>query len=175
MPANQFDTPFVRSLQRHPQWRLIFFNNKQKLFVDIRTPQAQKLFEGINNEETRYPDDFSRNLIIAYILLTKGQSVERGLDCAIKAFKLNPSQAPMQEIISDARRFSKLIPRINEFCKGYLDEFEKNKDSWAKQDGYHHRIVAAVVAADYLSKIAKKQVNTKLGEDYNTKRKLYNK
>jgi len=175
MPANQFDTPFVRSLQRHPQWRLIFFNNKQKLFVDIRTPQAQKLFEGINNEETRYPDDFSRNLIIAYILLTKGQSVERGLDCAIKAFKLNPSQAPMQEIISDARRFSKLIPRINEFCKGYLDEFEKNKDSWAKQDGYHHRIVAALVAADYLSKIAKKQGNTKLGEDYNTKRKRYNK
>ena len=54
-------------------------------------------------------------------------------------------------------------------------EFEKNKDSWAKQDGYHHRIVAALVAADYLSKIAKKQGNTKLGEDYNTKRKRYNK
>jgi len=169
MPVNQFRTPFVRALEHNPNWRLIFFNNKQKLFVDTRTPQADKLFKGILNGDTLYPDEFSRNLIIAHILLGKGQSVEQGLDSAINAFKLNQSQAPMQKIIL-ATRFPKLIPRVNKFCKNYVDDFEKNKDSWAKEDGYHHRIVAALMAGDYLYKLAKKQGNKKIAEDYAAKK-----
>ena len=173
MPAGQFNTPFVRGLEHNPNWRLIFFNNKQKLFVDIKTPQAGKLFKGINDDKTLYPDEFSKNLIIAHILFSKGQSVEQALDLAIKAFELNPSQAPMQKIVFTAARHRKLIPRINKFCKDYFDDFEKNKDSWAKEDGYHHRIVAALVAVDYLRNLARKQNNKKLLADYNVKRQRY--
>jgi len=157
MPVGQFNTPFVRGLEYHPDWRLIFFNNKQKLFVDIKTPQADKLFKGILNGKTLYPDDFSRDLIIAHILLGKGQSVEQGLDFAIKAFNLNPSQTPMQKILFAAARFHKLIPRVNKFCKDYYDEFEKNKNSWAEQNGYHNKIVAALIATDYLQKLTERQ------------------
>jgi len=173
MPLGQFDTPFVRGLEATGNWRLIFLNNKQKLFVDIRTPQAQKLFDGILNGQTVYPDDFSKNLIIAHTLFAQGKSVEQGLDFAIKAFKLNPSQAPILEIMS-ARKFSELIPRITDFCKDYFDDFEKKKDLYTKQDGYLHRIWAAMVAASHLRSAAEKQGNTELAQFYDAKRQEYN-
>ncbi|MHC4423978.1 MAG: hypothetical protein ACYSWR_04850 [Planctomycetota bacterium] len=173
MPAGQFSVPFVRGLEHNPNWRLIFFNNKQKLFVDVRTPQADKLFKGINDGKTLYPDEFSRNLIIAHILFGKRQSVEQALDLAIKAFKLNPSQAPIHKIVYAAAGHKKLIPRINKFCEEYVNDFEKNKDDWAKKDGYHNRIVAALVAIDYLRNIARKQNNKKLLAEYSAKRRQY--
>jgi hypothetical protein len=172
MPANQFDTPFVRSLESHPDWRLIFFNNKQKLFVDVKTPQARKLFDGIFNGETLYPDEFSKNLIMAQESFAKRQG-EKGLAYALKAFELNQSQAPIHKIVFDARRFRELMPRINKFAKDYVDEFDKNKYDWVKKDGYHHRIVAVLITTDYLQKItaqqaklAQQQGNTKLAEQH---------
>ena len=175
MPSAQFESPLVRGLEYNPDWRLIFFNNKQKLFVDATTPQAQELFEGIFNGKTLYPNDFSKNLILAYNLLLPGrQEADRkhGLDFAIKAFELNPSQAPIRRIIY-AARFSELRARIVKFCKDYFDRFTENKRSWAKQDGYHHRIVAALVAGNYLRKIAQRQKNTQDAEFYADKIRHY--
>jgi len=77
MPQSTYSTPprreyylktsyhAIQGLERNPNWRLVFFNNKQKLFVDIRTPQGKALYDGIFNGKTVYPDDFSRNLILA--------------------------------------------------------------------------------------------------------------
>jgi len=175
MPAGQFDKPFVRGLEHNSNWPLVFFNNKQKLFVDITTPQGKKLFEGIFSGQTVYPDDFSKNLILAHnmFLFGKGEAAkQQGLDFAIKAFKLEPSQVPMQKIISAARS-AELRPRVDDFCKDYIDDFTKNKGLYIKQDGYHHRIVAALVAGDYLQKTSEKQKNTKLAEFYAAKRQEY--
>jgi len=188
MPANQFDTPFVRSLSSHPDWRTIFYNNKQKVFVDIKTPQARKLFGGIFNGETVYPDEFSRNLIMAQESFAKRQG-EKGLAYALKAFELNRSQAPIHKIVYDARRYRELIPRINKFCKDYVDEFDKNKYDWVKKDGYHHRIVAVLIATDYLQKLAGRQAklakqqgnielaeqHTKLAQEFAAKHREYRK
>jgi len=175
MPSAQFDSPLVRGLEYNPDWRLIFFNNKQKLFVDATTPQAQELFEGIFNGKTIYPDDFSKNLILAHnLLLPARQEADRklGLDFAIKAFELNPSQAPIRKIIY-AARFPELRARVIKFCKDYFDRFTKNKHSWAKQDGYHHRMVAALVVGNYLRKVAQRQKNTQDAEFYAAKIQQY--
>jgi len=175
MPVGQFRTAFVRSLEYHLNWQLIFVNNNQKIFVDTRTPQAAKLFRGILNGQTLYPDDFSRNLIIAHIHLAQGKSaelVEQGFDFALKAFELNPSPAPMQEIIV-AARYPKLAPRVHKFCRDYLDEFANNKAGWAKKNGYENRITAALIAADYLQKLARMQKNTELDQEYAAKRQQY--
>jgi hypothetical protein len=163
MPAGQFDTSFARGLEYHPDWRLVFLNNKQKLFVDRNNARAQELFEGISTGKTFYPDEFSRDLIIAHILLVPGRDDKehrQALDFAIKAFELNPSQTPMQKIIYTAR-YPELRDDVTRFCEDYLDDFEKNKQTWAKQHGYHHRIVAALIANGYLRDIAKKQKNKK--------------
>lgn len=86
---------------------------------------------------------------------------------------MNQSQAPIHKIVYDARRYRELIPRVNKFCKDYVDEFDKNKYDWVKKDGYHHRIVAVLIATDYLqklagrqAKLAKQQGNTKLAEQH---------
>jgi len=175
MPSAQFGKPFVRGLEHNSSWSLVFLNNKQKLFIDITTPQGRELFAGISNGKTLYPDDFSRNLIIAHYLLLpgKGKATHKlGLDFAIKAFKLNPSQAPMQKIMF-AARFAELKPHVNAFCKDYFDNFTKNKNLYAKQNSYSHRIVAALVVSDYLQRVAKKQKNAKLVEYYATEKQEY--
>jgi hypothetical protein len=163
MPAGQFDTPLVRGLERHSQWGLVFVNNKQKLFVDMRTDRAQELFEGILTGKTFYPDEFSRSLMIAHILLAPGRDGnehKQGFDFAVKAFELNPSQIPMQKLIQ-AARYPELRGDVVTFCRNYLDRFEKNRDTWAKQDGYHHRIVAGLISSGYLRDIARRQKDKK--------------
>ena len=75
----------------------------------------------------------------------------------------------MQSIIFTAR-FAELRPRVNKFCKDYFDNFTKDKNHYAKQDGYHHRLIAALVAADYLQKVAKEQNNMGLLEFYAAKK-----
>jgi hypothetical protein len=301
MPANQFGSVLVRGLERNPDWRLVFFNNKQKLFVDITTKRGDELFNGIFNEQTIYPDDFSKKLnlahnklLIASRLESQKQQIEKirkttrakldnennilrakektaaqfteklddlseqlrtvqerlnlatekgkleleemekqkhqiekeikaveakldsentiikvkektvaqfrrelaelseqltiiqnrlknaknqGLELAIQAFELNPSNASIQKIIF-ADRFTELKPAVIKSCKDYLDKFIKNKDSWTKKDGYHHRIVAALNAATYLRRIARSQRNAERVrfysekiEEYSSKRK----
>jgi hypothetical protein len=175
MPANQFDKPFVRGLEHNPDWPVVFLNNEQKLFVDITTPQGKQLFEGIFTGKTLYPDDFSKNLIQAHYLLLAGRTEadhKKGLALAIKAFQLNPSQVPMQKIIY-ATRFPELRVAVYNFCKGYFDDFVENKNRYARKHGYHNRIVAALLAANYLQRIAEKQEDTKLVEFFAAKKQEY--
>lgn len=173
MPANQLGKPFVKGLEHNPDWRNVFFNNKQKLFVDARTVQGKKLLEGIFNGQTVYPDNFSRNLIIAYYLLSPGREKaahKQGLDFAVKAFKLNPSRAPMLRIIS-AARYAELGPSIKKFCENYINDFTNNKNDWAEEHGYYQKVVVAWNASSYLQKIAEKQGNTKLAKSYAAKKR----
>ena len=119
MPANQFSKPLVRGIERNKDWALIFFNNRQKLFIDMTTSQGKKLFDGIFNGKTVYPDKFSRNLILAYYHLRsgkKGATLQRALSLAIDAFKEQPSQAPIQQIIF-ASRFPELRPVVKKFLR----------------------------------------------------------
>jgi len=171
MPANQFDTPFVKGLEHNSNWQLVFLNDKQKIFVDITTPQGRELYEGMFNGKTLYPDDFSRSVVIAHNMILFGRGTDekkRGLELAIRAFSLTPSQEPMKKIIF-AARFSELRALVNDFCKKYFDAFLENKDIWIKQDGYFHRIAAAMNAGIHLQAIAQNQKNTELAKFYAAK------
>ena len=173
MPLSEFDSSFVKGIEHNSDWHLVFFNNKQKLFVDITTPQGRELFEGIFNGKTLYPDEFSRNLVIAHVLLSNENSAEQGLDFAIKAFELEPSEAPILEMIFAGVKFPELLPRITDLYQGYFDDFTRNKASYAKQDGYHHRTVAAFRAVSHLQRITQMQGNAKLAEFYAVKKQEY--
>ena len=170
-----YNGPFVKGIERNLNWPVVFFNNKQKLFIDVTTPQGKELFEGIFNGKTLYPDEFSKNLIVAHNMLSFGKSrteKKQGLDFAIKAFKLHPSQASMQIILS-AGKYAELQPLVSDFCKNYFDEFAKDKGLYAKQDGYLHRIWAVLMAGNYLRESATKQGNTELVQFYDDKMKEY--
>ncbi|MFA5252076.1 MAG: hypothetical protein WC454_05785 [Phycisphaerae bacterium] len=166
-----YNGPFVKGLERHPDWSLVFFNNTEKIFVDVTTPQGKELFEGIFKGTTLYPDEFSRNLTVAYNTVG-GDSKKQSLDFAIKAFDLYPSQAPLQ-VILPLSKYPETQPIVSDFCKNYLDVFEKNKSLYAKQDGYLNRIWAALVINRYLREGAARQGNAELVQFYDAKMREY--
>ena len=170
MPAKEFNGYFVRGIERHPDWRLVFSNNKMKLFVDGSTPQAEELLERVV-----YPDDFTRYIIESRNLLLTGADTDakrKGLELGVKAFQINPSGAAMRNIVVSAN-LSELEPFVSKFCKDYFDDFIENKDSYVKEHGYHHRMVAAFMAMDHLQRRAAREKNYGDVKLYTTKRQEF--
>jgi len=102
-----------------------------------------------------------------------GNAKKQGLDFAIKAFHLNPSAAPMMEIVYLAGRFAELRPQITNFCQNYFNTFVKNQDTYLKQDGYRLKVQAVHLAGNYLETIAREQKDTKFAHFYDEKTKEF--
>ena len=175
--GNVTDSPFLQGIERHPDWQLVFLSRRQKLIVDIKTAQGKKLFEGIFNKTTVYPNDYYRNIMLAHNLLRYGQKVEskkQGLMLAIQAFELRPSVLAMRKILF-ANRIDQLRPTVIGYCQKYLEKFMVDKDVWVKEDGYRGKIVPAIIACNYLSSLAEISKDQKLAKFYLDKRKEYEK
>ena len=164
----------IQGIERNPNWPLVFFNNKQKLFVDKRTPRGKALYDGIFNGKTVYPDDYHKNLIRAHSWLYYRLGIaekKKGFDFAVKAFNLNESPAPMREIILVASGFDEIKPDVKKFCEDYVEKFTENGADWAEQDGYRNRVGAARLACFYLESVARTQKDTKLANSYAAQQK----
>ncbi len=172
MPFNDNTEIFVKGIQSNREWPLVFFNNEQKMFVDSKSPKGKKLLDGIKSGEIVYPDKFSENLFYAYTYrLQRGDSASGlALEFAIKAFNLNPSQVPMLEVLY-AANVQKLKPRVDDFCKKYIERFSRDRNKYRNEDGYFNRITAGLMAYDYLWKVAKSQEDSELAGSYLSKRK----
>ncbi len=186
MPQSTYSTPprheyylktfyhAIQGIERNSNWPLVFFNNKQKLFVDKRTPQGKALYDGIFNGKTVYPDDYHGNLIRAHSWLYYRWGIaekKKGFDFAVKAFNLNESPAPMREIILVASGFAEIKPDVKKFCEDYVEKFTENEDDWVEQDGYRNRVGAARLACFYLESVARTQKDTKLANSYAAQQK----
>jgi hypothetical protein len=166
----------LKGFEQNPNWPIVFFNNKQKLYVDVRTPQGRKLFDGIFNGETIYPDDYHANLIRAHSWFRYRPGIEekmKALDFAITAFNLNPMPSTILEILLMAANFSELNPRVNQFCSDYFDEFIEKKDVWSMQDGYRHKVEAVRLACFHLKRLAQSRKDAKLVSFYAGKENEY--
>jgi len=168
MPAAQFRSDFVRGLETNKDWFVVFFNNKQRLYINQRHPQAQKLIKGIDTGQTIYPNQFSKDLVLSYYKLfsNKSEDKKEGLELAIRACNAYPSQRSMEWIIL-AARFEGLKPRVIQFCTQYFDDFKDNIDEYKKQNAYHDRAAAAVHAGRYLESVEKALGNDEKAEYYN--------
>jgi hypothetical protein len=166
MPANQFNKPFTKGLEHSLDWRIAFINDKQKLFVDVNSPEGKKLYEGMFSGETVYPNEYSANLAVGHNLLLFDNMAQRtkGLALLEQAFKLQPSPAPILDMLLIALRFPELRSSVDRLCAGYVEDFEKNKEMYARQDGYNLRIEAARLALVRLEQIAESQGNAELAE-----------
>jgi hypothetical protein len=160
----------IKGIEYDPNWPLVFCNNKQRIYVNVRTPRGEELFQGIFNGKTIYPDDFHRNLIRAHSWFTYYyQDLEKrkeGLKYAIDAFNEKPSPAPMMEIILNAARYDELRPDVNQFCTDYIKQFQDNRQKWSKLDGYRQKLEAARLAAYNLEQDARVHNNAELINSY---------
>jgi hypothetical protein len=183
MPSGVYNDPdkptayyVIKGFEQNPNWPIVFFNNKQKLYIDVRTPQGRKLFDGIFNGETIYPDDYHANLVRAHSLFYYRPGIEekmKALDLAIVAFNLNPMPSTILEILIMATNFSELNPRVNQFCSDYFDEFIEKKDVWSRRDGYRHKVEAVQLACYHLKRLAQSRRDTKLASFYAGKENEY--
>jgi hypothetical protein len=165
MPATVFADPdqeskyhATKGLEYNPNWRLVFLNREQKLFVDIRTPRGKELFEGIFTGQTLYPDEYHRNLIRAhsyYLHLPELADRKKGFEYAMAAFNLEPSATPMLEIMAYGVKYLELKPEVDRVCETYFQEFTENKDKWARQNGFRLRLEAARLACYHLRSVAR--------------------
>jgi len=174
MPVGQFDTPFVHGLEHNQNWRLVFMNDKEKLYVDITKPEGLEIFKGIEDGTTKYPDESSRNIMMAHNAIVFGKDPEgftKGLECAIKAFEEEPTRLPLQMIQVFNERYPPLRPQINEFWKRFLDDFLANKEKYLSRDGYYQRAAGALMAIGYLELIAEKENNNEMVRRYEQEKK----
>jgi hypothetical protein len=159
----------IKGFEQNPNWPVVFFNNRQKLYVDIRTPRGKELFDGIFNGKTIYPDDYHTNLIRAHCWFYYRPGIEekkKALDFAIKAFNLNPMPTTILEILLMGTNFAELNSGVNQFCSDYFNEFKEKKDVWSKQDGYRHKVEAVRLVSYHLKKLAQSRRDTKLVNFY---------
>jgi hypothetical protein len=176
VPAGQFSSNFCRALEHCASWQPVFVNNKQKLFVDWTTDKGKKLFNGILTGETKYPDEFTRQLNLARFYLAYVDSEgakQKGLDHAIKAMEENPSPIPMLQIVQVAASYPGLGAQIKGYCEGFYQDFEEKRAEYRKQDGYRARLESARLACAYLQNIAVNLKDTKAAHLYTARVKEY--
>ena len=171
MPVKEFESPIVRGLEHNTNWQIVYLTNEQKIFVDVTTPQGIEIFNGIFSGRTVYPNEFAKNLTKAHLqsISNDPKLVEQSLGYAMEAFSLEPSQIPLQRILNLARLRS-LNPKVVKFCEDYVDDFVANNEKYAKNDGYHNRIVAAFIACDFL---ARQTLDPEQKKFYNSKSQQY--
>jgi hypothetical protein len=169
MPANQFETPFVKGLEHNANWRLVYLDDKQKLLVDISTQRGLDIFQGIEDGNTMYPEPSYRNIMISHNALLFGntqEQLEKGLKCVMSAFEENPSRTAVQLMQIYYDRYPQLRPTIDGYWKDYLADFHVNKKKYLDSNGYYFRAMGALMAMGHLQPTAQgKEI-----EDFNKER-----
>ncbi|MBE0534255.1 MAG: hypothetical protein IH624_01200 [Phycisphaerae bacterium] len=166
MPVNEINSDFMMGMQTQTNWRTAYMDNYQFLLINKETPQGQQLLDDILNQKARFPNDFSKELTLAKNLLAFRDEAlsRRGLEHAIRSFEVDNSQAPMQLLVHDAAmRHAHLRAAATAFIVSYLDRFISNKHVYATQGGYTKKLVAAMIAANYLAGTPNPEYKEKYG------------
>lgn len=175
MPNAQFGKPFVEGLEYAQDWRTVYMDDKQRLFVDANTPQGRALFAGLFDGKTIYPDAYSANLTVGYnLLLVQDLSQKkRGVEMLVDALKNQFAPAPLIDLLLIGARYAELCPRIDEVCAQYVDDFEKNIESYSRQNGFNMRLEGIRLALIRLQNVAQSKGQTELAQKYSLQRDEY--
>jgi len=160
----------------NPDWPMVYLDNKQKLYVDVETEAGRKLVEGIKTGDTVYPDEFTKNLNLAFHLLIydpNSEAKSAGLQNAIAAYRLNPSPMSMLAIVNFADRYPDLRPQIKAFCDDLYQDFEAKREEYRWLDGYRGRLEALRMVVEYLGRVALQLKNPQAAQAYKGKVEEY--
>ncbi|MDD5135061.1 MAG: hypothetical protein PHP01_06605, partial [Phycisphaerae bacterium] len=107
--------------------------------------------------KTKFPDELSKNLTVGYNLMRmrdmQGTEKEKGCDMIIEAFKQCPYQITAIELVRIASYFPQFRDKVTEVLSNYFDDFAENEQQYKEQNGYHQRIISAIMAGNYLANI----------------------
>lgn len=168
VPSNRFDTPFRYGMEASSNWRLVFLDETQRLYVDITTDDGRRLFQDLFSGKVIYEKEPSACLALGHNLLlsTLPEQRKRGLDLIIRVFNLDCSPAPMMEMLMAAQYCPELQARVDRLCQEFATEFEKNKREHAGRDGYLLRLATARLCLTRLEETARSQGKLSVARSY---------
>ncbi len=175
MPDLEFRRTFTRALEFSTEWRIVYIDDKQKLFVDVKSPKGMALYQGMFTGKTGYPNDYLAEMAVGHNLLMLDDSAQRkkGLEYIVKALRDCPVPAPMIEMLYTGLRWPELEPRIDQVCQEYAEDFGNNKATYARQDGYNLRLHVARMALARLEQVARSLNNLQLAQSLRSRIDLY--
>ncbi|OQA02544.1 MAG: hypothetical protein BWY69_01026 [Planctomycetes bacterium ADurb.Bin401] len=162
MPAAQFDSVLIRGLAMNPNWRPAYMDDEQEIYVDVNTPQGRKLYTGVFNGQTKFPDEFSRLLTKGYNLprLQQGD-VNQAYDALKAALEIKPSNTAAIEMIRLTQYQPEFRPKVSELFMNYFNDYQQNKEKYKKKDGFRDRLLLAMITGNYVA-----NVNPQFKEEY---------
>ncbi|MFA5863284.1 MAG: hypothetical protein WC975_01200 [Phycisphaerae bacterium] len=152
--SSRFADPIVlNAIGTLPNWRVVYIDNRSTLFVNIDNPDQRELYHGLTQNKLTFPDEFSKNLTLGFIFLRSPDEPIRqeGLNHVLQAFRLKPSPIAMLQIVVGSRD-PKLKSQVDQICRAYLDDLNKNGKDYQRQNGFELRALSSQVAADYLQR-----------------------
>ncbi len=169
VPAQQFDSAFTRGLEASADWPVVYVDTDQRIYADIRTEQGRRLFEGIATGQTVWPDEFTKELNLAFHELiydpTPGVKAT-ALQHAIAAYRAYASPVAMLAIVNYGDRYPDLRPQIKAFCDQQAQDFQAHGDQYRNQDGYRARLESQRMVAEYLARVANQLKNPQAVQAY---------
>ncbi len=174
MPVNDNTEDFRKAVETNNEWPIVFFNDKQRMYVDRKSDKGQKLLAGALTGTIKYPNEFTKNLFLArtYLMQNTLASKTKGLEYAKKALSLKPCDVAVQQFLY-ALPFEKTRTQAKTILENHLNTFQENKDKYANQDGYYNRLTAVGLACTILQRIALQNNDKKSANNYkNEKRNI---
>jgi hypothetical protein len=156
MPSTQVNDPryncFTRSLSSTKNWRIAYLDNSQYLYIDTNTAKGKELINKVINQQATYPNEFSKFLSIGYnlLFLRDEKASLMGFEYILKAFEIDPSEASMRLLRASVKR-GHIRSRALSNREKFLADFTTNKNVYEKESGYLKKLMAARLAAGYLS------------------------
>jgi hypothetical protein len=171
MPGLESRKTFTRALEYSRDWRIVYIDDKQRLYVDVLSPEGMALYQGMFTGKTGYPNDYLAEMAVGHnlLMMVDNEQKKRGLEYIAKALKDCPTPAPMVEMLSFGMQSAELWPRIDDVCQQYVEDFENSKDAYAGQDGYNLRLHAARLALTRLEQKAKTDKDMKSAQIFRTR------
>jgi hypothetical protein len=172
MPPEMFDSNYLKGLETHPDWRYVFYTDKQRMLIDIQSDKGKEFYKKILAGEAVYPDDLIRDTTLARTYLLYGQNIEKrkeGLALLMEIFSKKASQAVLTNIINYGSENQELLPVISNFCLNYFNAFNQNRPEWSKTYDYHERLESARLSAYFLYRISTIQKDKEKQTFYKTK------
>jgi hypothetical protein len=175
MPNNQFDKPFTDGLEYSSDWRIVYMDDKQRLFADITSLEGEQLFEGMFTGKTIYPDGYSAKLTTGHNLLLFQDPAQKkkGLELLIGAMEENFAPGPLIEMLMIGSQFPDLRPRIDEICEQYAKDFSENVKAYAGRDGFNVRLEAIRLVMIRLQQVAQSNHSRELAAVYDRQIEAY--
>jgi hypothetical protein len=168
MPSDQFGKPFADGLEYSPDWRTVYLDGEQKLFVDVNSPPGKEFFQGMFTGKTVYPNPDAAKLTTGHNLLLSREIAQKktGLRLLTEVMNQTPTPAPVLETLMMGWQFPELRPQIAETCQQYVQDFERNQRTYAGEHGYALRLSALRLALTLLQEAAQSSRNMQLAETY---------